>query len=123
MSTVINPKDTPDAINRSIRDMPVTISALSMGMLVTPMTRVRIFLFIPIMATDAAVPTIVAIRADIRAIARVFQSAWMIALLSNMFRYHFRVKPPHLALDLDELNERMTRVNIGAYKRINIRAT
>ena len=35
-STVLKPNDTPKAIKDSISEMPVTISAFSMGMFVIP---------------------------------------------------------------------------------------
>ena len=63
---VENPSVKRRAINRSIREIPVTISALSMGIFVTPRKNVRIFDFIACIPIAAAVPNTVAIRADKR---------------------------------------------------------
>ena len=41
ISTVLNPREIPNAINASIREIPVTISEFSIGMLLIPMTMVR----------------------------------------------------------------------------------
>ena len=68
---VLNPRDIPKARKASIREIPVTISAFSMGMLVIPNTTVALTGFMLWMAMDAAVPMIQAIRADKKAISRV----------------------------------------------------
>lgn len=39
----LNPREIPNAINASIREIPVTISEFSIGMLLIPMTMVREF--------------------------------------------------------------------------------
>ncbi len=68
---VLKPREIPKAINASIREIPVTISAFSMGMLVTPMRRERGTRFMPLMAMAAAVPIMTAIREDKNAISSV----------------------------------------------------
>ena len=40
--TVLNPSEMPNAMNASIREIPVTISAFSMGILVMPMSKMCI---------------------------------------------------------------------------------
>ena len=45
----------------------------------------------------------------------------MICSFRNSSLYHFRVKPPHLALVFDWLKESTTSVTIGAYNKIKIR--
>jgi hypothetical protein len=106
----------------SISDMPVTISALSMGILDIPMRRARFLFFIPCIAIHAIVPITVATNADMKAISNVFKSACIITLSEKRLEYHFNVKPPHFALVLLALNDRTIRVTIGAYKKIKISA-
>ena len=69
---VLKPKEIPKAINASIREIPVTISAFSMGMLVMPMITVFGKGFMLLMAMAAAVPMTVAKRAEAKAMTRVF---------------------------------------------------
>ena len=66
---VLKPKDIPKAMNASIREIPVTISALSMGILVIPITMALCTGFIVLMAIQAATPITVAIRAERKAIS------------------------------------------------------
>lgn len=61
---VLNPSVKRNAMKRSIRDTPVTISAFSIGMFVTPIKRVRILEFIACMPSAAQVPINVAISAE-----------------------------------------------------------
>lgn len=104
-------------MNASIREMPVTMSAFSMGILVIPMITVRGSARMLLMATEAAVPMIVAARADTNAISRVVYSALIMGRLSNICTYQSRVNPPHWVLDLERLKERTIMVKIGAYKK------
>lgn len=69
----------------------------------------------------ATSPITVAMIADKKAIVNVFESAFKIAALWNNDRYHFVVKPPHLARVLLWLKERTMSVAIGAYKKMNIK--
>ena len=64
------------ATNRSISDIPVTISAFSMGMLVMAIMIVR-GVFHAVYRYGAAVPIIVAIRADRTAIISVVYKAFI----------------------------------------------
>ena len=120
MSTVLNPREMPKAINASIRDMPVTISAFSMGILVIPITMVFGTALMEPMDRAAAVPMTVAARADTKAMTSVVVKALIMERLSNIWAYHCRVKPPHCVLDLDWLKDNTIMVRIGAYKKINI---
>ena len=70
-STVENPRVKRNATKSSIREIPITISALSIGMLVTPIIKVRIFGFIAWIPREAAVPIKVAISAESNAMIRV----------------------------------------------------
>ena len=56
-------REIPNAINASIREIPVTISEFSIGMLLIPMTMVRGIRFMLLMPMAAIVPMTVAIRA------------------------------------------------------------
>ena len=98
----------------SIRDIPVTMSAFSMGMLVTPMTMVLGTVRMELMEMAAAVPMIVATRADTKAMINVVVRALMMERLSNIWVYHCRVNPPHWVLDLDLLKDRTIMVRMGA---------
>ena len=68
---VLNPREIPKAINASIREMPVTISAFSMGILVIPITIVRGTRFMLLIAIAAAVPMMTAMMEDKNAISSV----------------------------------------------------
>ena len=68
---VENPRENLNAINRSIRDMPVTMSAFSIGILVMPIQMVLARDFMEWMPMDAAVPMTVAAMAEINAIISV----------------------------------------------------
>ena len=61
ISTVLNPREMPNAINASIREIPVTISEFSSVMLLIPMTMVRGIRFMLLMPMAAIVPMTVAI--------------------------------------------------------------
>ena len=59
-----NPRVTLKAINRSIREIPVTISEFRMGMLVIPIMMVLLLPFMALIPMEAAVPTTVARTAE-----------------------------------------------------------
>ncbi len=77
---VPSPNLSPKLINKSIREIPVTISAFNMGILVTPMMIARDLFFRLIMAIQATVPMIVDATEAIRAISRVLKSACKMSL-------------------------------------------
>jgi hypothetical protein len=112
---------TLQAMKSSIREIPVTISAFNMGILVTVIKKVLALDCMPLMATEAAVPIMVAIKADKRAMDSVVYSAFIMEVSENRDTYQFRVNPPHFALVLEALKERPTRVRMGAYNKIKIR--
>ena len=68
---VENPSVNRHAMKRSMREIPVTISALSIGIFVTPSSNVRAFVRIAWMPRAAAVPIKVAIRAERKAMISV----------------------------------------------------
>jgi hypothetical protein len=119
---VKNPEPICKNLKSSMSDIPVTISALIIGILVIPMTIDLVFLDNPIMAIQVTVPIIVAITVEITAIESVLISALATASSSKRFKYHLKVKPHHFALDLLALKERTIKVIIGAYIKIRIRA-
>ena len=118
---VRKPNLIPNVINRSIKEIPVTISALIIGIFVIPMMMERFLFFILLMAKLAIVPIIVEISAAKKAITNVLISDWIMASFSNNATYHFKVNPPHLALVLLALKERTIKVIIGAYRKIKIK--
>ena len=79
MRIVEKPRVNRQAINRSIREIPVTISEFSTGILVTPMITVRHLAFIAVIPIAAQVPIKVAMSAERNAIARVLYKALMMA--------------------------------------------
>ena len=114
MSTVLKPREIPKAINASISEIPVTISAFNMGMLEIP---IKIFLdtgFMWLMERAVTVPMTVATSAEIIATSSVVYKAYMIARLWNICVYQLSVKPPQWVLDFDWLKERTIMVKIGA---------
>ena len=118
---VLNPREMPKAIKASIREIPVTISALSMGIFVIPITIVRLTGFMLLMAMAAAVPIMQAARAEIRAIINVLYNAEIMLASENICRYQAVVKPPHWVLDFEVLKDRIIMVTIGTYKKIKTR--
>ena len=68
---VLNPRDTPKAMNMSIREMPVTMSEFKTGRLLMPIKMARGTLFKLLIPMAAAVPMTVAMRADKNAIKSV----------------------------------------------------
>ena len=113
---VENPSENRNAMKSSIREMPVTISAFSMGMLVTPIMVVRNFRCMDWIPIAAAVPMTVAIRADRRAMIRVVYRAFIICSFLNSSTYHWMVNPPHLERVLDLLKDSTIKVTMGAYR-------
>ena len=76
---VPRPNFNPILIKSSIREMPVTISAFSMGMFVIPMTIARERFFKFIIAIHAIVPISVETMEAANAISRVLASAFIMA--------------------------------------------
>lgn len=111
---VVNPIVIRNAMKSSIMDTPVTMSAFSIGMLVTPSIKVRNLRFMLWIPMDASVPITVAISAESRAMIRVLYKVLMIASSWKRDTYHFPVNPPHLARVLELLKDRTISVMIGA---------
>jgi hypothetical protein len=112
---VVNPELKCKNLNKSIRDIPVTISALIIGILVIPIIKERSLVFNPIIAIHAMVPIIVDIIVERIAIESVLIRALATASSESRLAYHFKVNPPQRALDLLELKESTISVIIGAY--------
>ena len=106
--------ETLAAIKRSIRLTPVTMSALSMGILVIPMIILLPLLFINCIPVHAAVPRIVARSADKKASTMVVRKAAIISSFSMSSRYQEKVKPPQRDLYLLSLKDRIIKVAMGA---------
>ena len=122
ISTVLNPREMPNAINASIREIPVTISEFSIGMLLIPMTMVRGIRFMLLMPMAAIVPMTVAIRADANAMSSVLFKAFMMAESWNICVYQRVVKPPQTVLDFVLLKDKTIMVTIGMYKKSRMSA-
>ena len=87
---MVNPRVTLHAINSSMREIPVTISEFSMGMLVTPINTVFALGFMALIPIEAAVPSRVARRADASAMTNVLYRADIIASSWNKETYQER---------------------------------
>jgi hypothetical protein len=95
--------------------MPVTMSGLTTGRLVMPITSFFENPRIASMLTAAAEPITVAISDDSTAIAMVLYSALIMLGSLKSSIYQLKVKPLHTALDFDALNEKTIKIIIGAY--------
>ena len=82
--TVPQLNEIPKAINAIIREIPVTISALSSGILFIAMITFSVRFRIARMPIQAAVPISVAIAADARAMVKVFQIASIIMVFDSI---------------------------------------
>ena len=120
--TVLKPREMPKAIKASIREIPVTISEFSIGILFIDMTMLRGSCRMLRMPMAAAVPRMVATRAEIRAIRSVLFRALMMARSANIPEYHLVVKPPQRVRDFVLLKESTIMVKIGAYRKMTTRA-
>ena len=78
INTLENPKVKRIATNKSIKEIPVTMSAFNKGIFVIATSIVRGILFILLIAMAAAVPIMVAISADKNAIISVVYKAFII---------------------------------------------
>jgi hypothetical protein len=120
-NTVVKPKVKPTLIKRSIKEIPVTISAFNIGIFVMPIKIARPFFFILRIARQAIVPINVAKREAKKAIINVLYNAVKITSSSKSARYHLKVNPPHFARVLLALKDKTISVAIGAYKKIIIK--
>ena len=115
-STDTYPRGNLNIIKVSIREMPVTISAFSIGMLLNAMMVSWLFFFMPDIPRHAAVPIAVAPREAVRAMAKVFITELIISLFWNISLYHRREKPVKTDIDLLSLKDRTVRARIGRYR-------
>ena len=104
----------PKAPKQIMSDRPVTISALSMGMLLAVRQAVRALRDIALMPTHAMTPMTVETTEAIRAIDSELPSALMMRSLWNISAYHSSVNPPHTARERDALKLSTMSVRMGA---------
>ena len=97
-----------------MREIPVTMSAFSIGMFVIAIMVVRNLLFSACMPIAAAVPIKVEINADKSAIIKVVYNAFIISAFSNKLAYHLSENPPHLDRVFELLKDSTINVTIGA---------
>ena len=104
----------------SIREIPVTISAFSMGMLAMPMKRERQRFFILFMAMQAQRPMRVAMRAERKAMTIVFQCSDMASYLSgdlmvvdygSSLEVEAGIRPNAMAFTFDMILEKMAAMH------------
>ena len=120
-SIVVKPNLILKNMKRSIKEIPVTISALSMGILVMPIINVLVLFLRPVIAIAAIVPINVAIIDERRASINVVIKASIMEESDKSLAYHLKVKPPHLDLDFDALNDKTISTAMGAYKNMKMR--
>ena len=111
---VVNPNLTLKKMKRSINEIPVTISAFNIGIFVIPIINVLAPFLRLVIAIAAIVPIKVEISADKTASSNVVTRAYIIEESERSFAYHWKVKPPHFALDFDLLNDKTINTSIGA---------
>ena len=119
----LNPREIPNAINASIREIPVTISEFSIGMLFDS-------------HDDGARNPFHAVDADggdraddgrvseptLNAMSSVLFKAFMMAESWNICVYQRVVKPPQTVLDFVLLKDKTIMVTIGMYKKSRMSA-
>ena len=113
-----SPSRDPTKTNISMREMPVMMSGLIMGMLVTVSMAARTYLLRSLwMPTAAAVPITVAMTAEEQARMRVFFSDRRVSPSRKSSRYHFREKPEKTERLLASLKEKTRRMMMGAKRK------
>ena len=100
-------------MNASIREIPVTMSALRSVMLFSPMMKFSLFFLIALIPKHADVPMSVAGTEEITAMANVLIMAEIICLSPSISLYHLKEKPVQPNIDLPSLKENTIRVRIG----------
>ena len=108
--------------NKSIKETPVTISGLIIGILVTFIIRDFGSFFILCMPIAARVPRIVEAMLARVAIIIVFIKDEIIILLLNKRSYQSKVKPLKTERLFVSLNEKTISTKIGTYRNIKTRA-
>ena len=94
--------------------MPVTMSALVMGMLLRVMMGLRQRFFMLKSPTAVRVPTTVAMTVASRDTSRVVESALMMELSRKSSAYQLKVKPFQTVRLLESLKEKTMRTKMGA---------
>ena len=117
MSSVTNPNSkfilAAKNTNRSIRDTPVTISGLMIGIFVMFITIAFGTFFMLFMPMAARVPRTVETMLAITAIISVFTRDEIMISFWKSFLYQSRVKPLNTLLLFDSLNEKTISTNMG----------
>ena len=120
---VAAPKRRPTNTNMSMREMPVMISGLIMGILVRLSRAVRKYLLRSLfMPTAAAVPMTVEISAAATARISVLRTALRVSVSRKSSRYHLREKPEKTERLLASLKEKTSKIAMGAKRKSMIRA-
>ena len=118
---VVRPSGILANTNISIRDTPVTISGMVMGMFEMALSRLNQPFFMEYMPMAARVPTMTDTRVAITATDRVTFRAEMMLSFWKSFTYQSRVKPAHSARDSLALKERPNITRMGRYKKASTR--
>jgi hypothetical protein len=116
-NTLVNPRVKCKATKTNIKEIPVTISAFSMGTFVIAIRIVLGVFFILLIAIAAADPKTVATKAEMNAMIKVVVRAFIISSFWKSSRYQWRVNPPHFALDLEALKDNTINMAMGAYRK------
>jgi hypothetical protein len=113
-NTLVNPRVKCKATKTNIKEIPVTISAFSIGTFVIAIRIVLGVFFILLIAIAAADPKTVAAKAEISAMIKVVVRAFIMSSFWNSSRYQWRVNPPHFALDFEALKDNTINMAMGA---------
>ena len=120
---VPRPMSRPAKTKRSIREMPVMMSGLTMGMLVTVfMAESMVRLLSLLMPTAAAVPRMVERMEADRARMRVFFRAPRVLVSWRSSWYQWRENPENTDRLLPLLKEKTSRMAMGAKRKRKMRA-
>ena len=117
-----SPSREPTNTNISISEIPVMISGLIMGMLVTVSMAARIYRLRSLwMPTAAAVPMMVEMAEAKQANTSVFFTEASVAPSRKSSSYHFSEKPEKTERLLVSLKEKISRMAMGAKRNRKIR--
>ena len=117
ISTVLNPREIPNAINASIREIPVTISEFSDRDVVDSHDDGARNPFHAVDADGGDRADDGRDQSDANAMSSVLFKAFMMAESWNICVYQRVVKPPQTVLDFVLLKDKTIMVTIGCIKK------
>jgi hypothetical protein len=122
ITSVSIPSGTSNLLKNIKRDIPNTISGITMGMysiLSSTLFPLNLYLYIP---TPAKVPIMVESMVERKATFKELLMDLSISSLFISFSYQENVNPVHTAFNLDSLKENTINTSIGMYRMAKIKA-